>query len=35
MAGAPSRIDFSVYPVLVSTRLTRDCSLHATHAEVP
>ena len=35
IAGPRSRSDFVVFPVLVSTRMTRDCSLHATHADLP
>src|SRR5580765_3856319 len=35
IAGPRRRSDFRVLPLLVSTRITRDCSLHATHAELP
>src|SRR3954468_25007397 len=35
MTGVPSRSDFVVLPVFVFTRMTRDCSLHAIHAESP
>ena len=34
--GVPSsRSDLLVLPVFVFTRMTRDCSLHAIHAESP
>src|SRR5919198_4942771 len=35
IAGPPSRTDLILFPVLVLTRTTRDCSLHATHADEP
>jgi len=35
MTGVRSRSDLVVLPVVVFTRMTRDCSLHAIHAESP